>query len=106
MDIFDFSNLDENHKLFSNKNRKDIGKFKIETTKSIWKDEFIALRIKCYAFECGDDSKNKSKSIFKSPTKFFKFVEYNICLDGKESENECDNYILKSVNHDMYVQKD
>ena len=28
-DIFDFSNLDENHELFSNKNKKDIGKFKI-----------------------------------------------------------------------------
>ena len=30
-DIFDFSNLDENHKLFSEKNKKVIGKFKIET---------------------------------------------------------------------------
>ena len=30
-DIFDFSNLDENHELFSNKNKKVIGKFKIET---------------------------------------------------------------------------
>ena len=27
-DIFDFSNLDENHDLFSNKNKKVIGKFK------------------------------------------------------------------------------
>ena len=32
-DIFDFSNLDENHELFSNKNKKIIGKFKIETPK-------------------------------------------------------------------------
>ena len=32
-DIFDFSDLDENHELFSNKNRKVIGKFKIETSK-------------------------------------------------------------------------
>ena len=30
-DIFDFSNLDENHELFSNKNKKVIRKFKIET---------------------------------------------------------------------------
>ena len=30
-DIFDFSNLDKNHELFSNKNKKAIGKFKIET---------------------------------------------------------------------------
>ena len=39
--IFDFSNLDENHELFSNRNRKVIGKFKIETPKNIWIDEFV-----------------------------------------------------------------
>ena len=32
-DIFDFSNLDENQELFSEKNKKVIGKFKIETPK-------------------------------------------------------------------------
>ena len=30
-DIFDFSNLDENHELFSNKNKKVFGQFEIET---------------------------------------------------------------------------
>ena len=34
-DIFDLSNLGENHKLLSNKNKKVIGKFKIETPKKI-----------------------------------------------------------------------
>ena len=43
-DIFDFSNLDENHELYSNKNKKIIGKFKIETPKNIWIDEFVCLR--------------------------------------------------------------
>ena len=57
--IFDFRNLDENHELFSNKNKKVIGKFKIETPKNIWIDEFVCLRSKMYAFTCGDDSKNK-----------------------------------------------
>ena len=32
-DIFHFSNLDENHELFSEKNKKVISKFKIETPK-------------------------------------------------------------------------
>ena len=27
-DIFDFSNLDQNHEIFNNKNKKIIGKFK------------------------------------------------------------------------------
>ena len=77
-DIFDFSNLDENHKLFSNKNKKVVGKFKIETPKNIWLDEFICLRNKMYAFKCGDDSKNKLKRISKSQSKHIKFEEYKM----------------------------
>ena len=56
-DIFDFSNLDKTLELFSNKNKKVIGKFKIETPKKVWIDEFVSLRSKMYAFKCGDDSK-------------------------------------------------
>ena len=104
-DIFDFSNLDENHELFSNKNKKVIGKFKIETPKNIWIDEFVALRSKMYAFRCGDDTKNKLKGISKSQSRNIKFEEYKICLDGEESENICSNYILKPINHDMYMQE-
>ena len=53
--IFDFSNLDENHELFSNKNKKVIGKFKIETPKIICIDEFVCLRSKAYSFRCNDN---------------------------------------------------
>ena len=60
-DRFDLSNLDKNLALYSNKNKKVIGKFKIETTKNVWIDEFVCLRSKMYAFESGDDSKNKKK---------------------------------------------
>ena len=74
-DIFDFSNLDKNHGLFSNKNKKVIGKFKIETPKNIWIDEFVCLRSKIYAFKCGDDSKNKLKGLSNSQSKNFKFGE-------------------------------
>ena len=57
-DIFAFSNLDENHELFSNRNKEVIGKLKIETPKSIWIDEFVCLRSKMYSFKCGDDNNN------------------------------------------------
>ena len=40
-DIFDFSNLDENLGIFSNKNKKVIGKYKIDTPKNIWIDELV-----------------------------------------------------------------
>ena len=104
-DIFDFSNLDENHELFSNKNKKVIGKFKIETPKNIWIDEFICLRSKMYAFKCGNDSKNKLKGISKSQSKLIKFEEYYNCLFDGEYQRECNNYIIRSINHEMVLQE-
>ena len=53
--IFDFSNLDGNHETFSNKNKKVNGKFKIETPKGIWIDEFVCLRTRAYSFKCKDN---------------------------------------------------
>ena len=104
-DIFDFSNLDKNHELFSNKNKKVIGKYKIETPKNIWIDEFVCLRSKMYAFKCGDDSKNRLKGISKAQSKKIKFEEYKKCLDGKEYQRECNNYIIRSINHEMVLQE-
>ena len=106
-DIFDFSNIDENHELDSEKNKKVLGKFKIETPKNIFIDEFIALRSKMYAFKCKDkdENKNKLKCISKSQSKNIKFEEYKKCLNGENFENECVNYILKSNKHDMYMQE-
>ena len=75
-DKFDFSNLNENHELFSNKNKKVIGKYKIETPKSIWIDEFFCLRSKCCVFICGYDSKSNMKGISKSQSKTIKFEDY------------------------------
>ena len=94
-DIFDFSNLDKINELFINKNKKLIGFFKNETPKSIWIDEFVCLRSKMYAFKCGDDSKNKLKSISKSQSKNIKLQDYKKCLDGEEYQHECDNYIIR-----------
>ena len=104
-DIFDFSNLDKNHDLFSNKNKKVIGKFKIETPKNIWIDEFVCLRSKMYAFKCGNISKNKLKGISKSQSKNIKFDEYKKCLSGEEYQRESNNYIIISINHQMVLQE-
>ena len=103
--IFDFSNLDKNHELFSNKNKKVLGKFKIEPPKNIWIDEFVCLRSKIYAFKCGNDSKNRIKGVSKSQSKNIKFEEYYNCFFGGEYQKECDNYIIKSFILDVYLQK-
>ena len=68
--ISDFSNLDESHELYSNKNKKVIGKFKIETPENVFIDE-------AYSFKCKGkiESKNKFKGISKSQSKHIKFEE-------------------------------
>ena len=104
-DIFDFSNLDKNHKLYSKKNKKVLGKFKIETPKNIWIDEFVCLISKMYAFKSGDDSKKKLNGISKSQSKNIKFEEYKKCLDGEDYQQDCDNYVIRSINHEMVLQK-
>ena len=92
--IFDFSNLDKNHELFTNKNTKVIGEFKIKTPKNIWIDEFVCVRSKMYAFKGGDDCKNKLKDISKSQSKNIKFEEYYNCLFGGKFQKESNNYIF------------
>ena len=42
-DLFDFSNLNENHDLFTNKHKKVVGKYKKETPTNFWIDEFNCL---------------------------------------------------------------
>ena len=64
-DMFDYSNLDQNEELLSNKNKEVIEKFKIETPEIIWIDKFVCLRSKMYSFNCGDDSRTKLKGVSK-----------------------------------------
>ena len=104
-DIFNFSNLDENHELISNKNRKVISKFKLETPKNTWIDELVCLRSKKYSFKFGDDSKNKFKGISKSQSKHNKFEEYKKCVGGEEYRRECNNCILRSINYELFLQE-
>ena len=63
-EMFDFSNINKDNDLFSNKNKKVILKLKIETPKNIWIDKFNCLRSKLYAFKYGIDGKNKNKRCF------------------------------------------
>ena len=56
-----------------------------------------------YSFKCGDESKNKLKGISKSQSKLNK--EYKVCLDGNDYKKGCDNYVIRSLNHEMYLQR-
>ena len=104
-DLSDFRNLDKNHELFINKNKKVIGKFKKQTPKNNWIDEFVCLRTKIYSFNCGNGNIKKLKVISKSQSKHINFEEIKKSLDGEENQRECDNYIIRPINHEMHLQE-
>ena len=45
------------------------------------------------------------KGVSKFYSKNIKFQEYKKCLDGEKDQGECENYVSRSVNYDMYLQK-
>ena len=49
--------------------------------------------------------KKKFKGISKSQSKHIKFEEYKKCLDGKNYQRDCNNYIIRSINHEMHLQE-
>ena len=59
--------------MFSNKNKKVIGKCIIETPKITLIDEFVCSRSKAYSFKRinNDENKNKIKGISKSQPKHY-----------------------------------
>ena len=103
--MFDFSKLNKNYEKFSEKIEKSVSKFRIDTPESIWIDQFYRLRSKMYSFNCGDDSKNKLEDISNSQSKHNKFDKYKECLDGEKYQRQCDNFSLRSINHERYLQK-
>ena len=84
--------------------KKRLGFFKIETPKIIWIDEYISLRSKAYSFKGNIDDENKNK-LKGTQTKNINFREYYKCLFGNEYEKECENYLIRSLNHDIYLPK-
>ena len=102
---FDFSNLNKNLILFSNKNKKVVRKFKIETPIKHWIDELISLRRKAYFYRCGGENINIMKIFSKSESKMIKFDDCFSCLFGSEHQKESDNYVTRSIKHDMRPRK-
>ena len=47
----------------------------------------------------------KLKGTSKSQSKNIKFEGYKKCLDGENFQSECNNYVLRSINHEMHLHE-
>ena len=97
-DDFDFSDLPKEHKLYSDKNKKVIGKFKIETLPYFSIDEFICLRAKSYSYSFSDKEISKQKGVQKLDS----LKEYKNCLLNNQTTNQT-NFSIRSENHNLRV---
>ena len=104
--MFDFSNLNKEHKLFSNEFKKIPGYLKIETPKSLYIDRFVCLRSKCYAYTTQlDGCDNKLKGIVKGYKKKISFDQYYKCLMNQTYNKNCKQFCIRSHDHNMFLQQ-
>ena len=99
-DLYDTRNYSPGHPLFSNTNKKVIGKFKDELGGRLM-TEFIGLRPKMYSY-AGEDSGKRAKGVKKSVlTQTITHDDYRSCLFEKEVFHR-DMPGLRSHAHTIY----
>ncbi|MBV2113503.1 MAG: hypothetical protein KUF82_21330, partial [Candidatus Thiodiazotropha sp. (ex Ctena orbiculata)] len=101
----DTSDYPENHDLYSEENKKKIGKFKDELQGKIM-NEIVFLRSKAYSFTLTDLSEEKKlKGISKTTIKKdINFNDYKNCLFNNETKMN-KMYTLNSDKHNMFVNE-
>lgn len=117
-DNFDLSEYDKDHKLYDDKNKKVLGKFKDETPSGII-EEFIGIRSKMYSMQIHKpDGEQQHKARCKGVAKHLiydqerkdaiKHKDFMRCVfgtklsDKKQYANQCN---LVSKNHNIYANK-
>lgn len=106
IDIYDTSNFDRDHPLFSERNNKVVGKFKCETG-SVAPCEFVGLRSKMYSLLVPSASKPKlrAKGVKKSYVKqhvthlnFLETLRQKRSTPAKFQVFRSRNHVLNTVN--------
>ena len=70
----------------------------------VFTDEFIGLRSKACSYNCGNDNERRMKGISKCKLKNNNFEVYFKCSYEQSYQKECDNNVIRSNNHEMYLQ--
>lgn len=97
---YDFSGYDKNHPLYSNKNKKVLGKFKDELDGNIM-SESLNLAPKMYGYKYSHETKITVKGVPKRIVKTLMFDELMNTLLNAETKSVEFNTI-RSKNHELY----
>jgi hypothetical protein len=104
--IYDFSDYPKDHHsgLWSDENKKVIGKFKDEANGKII-TEFVGLRAKMYSFTTDDYESKKAKGIKRSAVKELQFSDYYRSLLGgvaHDIQQKVNFNTIRSYKHELY----
>ena len=82
---FDFSDLDPSHELYSEANKKVIGKMKLETAPELDLDEAVFLRSKSYSLNIKQNSSHCKHKGVQDHNKYT-LEDYKYCLEKNENK--------------------
>ena len=99
-DLFDTSDYNKDHFLFSTENKKVIGKMKDECAGRVI-EEFVGLKSKMYSLLFNGKEKKTAKGIKRSEIKKLRHAIYRHCLFNKDTI-VCNMNRIQSYNHQLY----
>lgn len=101
--LFDTSDFPRDHALYSDANKKVMGKMKIETNEKCI-SEYCGLRSKMYAFSCDVEEDKRAKGIAKVVVKELRLQYYkNALFDETSAKSEMN--LIRSHDHIIYCEK-
>ena len=100
---FDFSDLDQSHELYSETNKKVIGKMKHETAPELDLDEGVFLKSKSYSYNLKQNSSHCKHKGVQDHNKYT-LEDYKYCLENNEIKYGV-NYSFISNKHEITMVK-
>ena len=102
-EYFDFSDLDPTREIYSEGNKKVIGKIKLETAPEIDLDEAVFLRIKSYSLNIKQNSSHCKHKGVQDHNKYT-LEDYKYCLENIEIKYGV-NFSFRSNKHEITMVK-
>ena len=100
---FDFSDLDPSHELYSEANKKVIGKMKLETAPKLDLDEAVMFRSKSYFLDLKQNSSHCKHEGVQDHNKYA-LEDYKYCLENNEIKYGV-NYSSRCIKHEITMVK-
>ena len=95
--------MDPSHELYSEANKKVIGKMKLETAPELDSDEAVFLRSKSFSYNIKQNNSHCKHKGVQDHNKYT-LEDYKYCLENNKNKY-CVNYSFRSNKHEITMVK-